>query len=80
MSTYINEAGWDRVLRVLLGLVLLYLGWAGIVDGTLGMVFKIGGFLPLLTGFIGWCPAYALFGVSTLHVTPRGPTTPKPVT
>jgi hypothetical protein len=44
------------------------------------MVFKIGGFLPLLTGFIGWCPAYALFGVSTLHVTPRGPTTPKPVT
>jgi hypothetical protein len=40
------------------GLLLLYLGWGGVVAGTLGTVFKWLGFLPLLTGVIGYCPAY----------------------
>ncbi len=80
MSNYKNEAGWDRVVRVLLGVVLLYLGWAGVVTGTPGVVFKIVGFLPLLTGLIGWCPAYALFGLSTCGASRSGgPQTPKPV-
>ncbi|MGE0352480.1 MAG: DUF2892 domain-containing protein [Gemmatimonadales bacterium] len=61
----LNEATWDRALRVLLGLALLYLGWFGVVGGTLGIVFRYLGFLPLLTGLVGWCPAYAAFGVST---------------
>jgi len=81
MATFMNEASWDRALRVVLGVVLLYLGWAGIVTGTAGTVFKIAGFLPLLTGLIGWCPAYRLLGISTC-ATDRtgGPTTPRPVT
>ncbi|BAJ62336.1 MULTISPECIES: YgaP family membrane protein [Anaerolinea] len=65
MSNWINESGLDRVIRVILGLVLLVLGWGGIVSGTLGVVFKILGFLPLLTGLIGFCPAYALFKFRT---------------
>jgi hypothetical protein len=63
--SFINEAGWDRALRILLGVVLLYLGWADVVGGTLGWIFKIAGFLPLVTGLVGWCPLYSLFGVST---------------
>jgi hypothetical protein len=70
MGSFTNEAAWDRALRILAGLILLYLGWAGVVGGTLGVVFKILGFLPLLTGVIGYCPAYALFGVSTCTKTP----------
>lgn len=65
MASFTNEATWDRALRIVAGLVLLYLGWAGVVGGTLGLVFKIFGFLPLLTGVVGFCPAYRLFGVST---------------
>jgi len=61
----VNEAGWDRIIRVVIGLVLLYLGWGGIVAGSLGLVFKILGFIPLLTGLIGWCPLYTLLKVST---------------
>lgn len=81
MKSFINEAGWDRALRIGLGLGLLYLGWAGVITGTPGLVLKIVGFLPLLTGLIGWCPAYALLGVTTCAPTPGGgPTTPKPVT
>ena len=61
----INESNIDRVIRVVAGLALLVLGWFGIVPGTLGLVFKILGFLPLLTGLIGFCPVYALLKIGT---------------
>ncbi len=61
----LNEASWDRVVRVVLGIVLLYLGWAGVVTGGWGLFLKIIGFLPLVTGLVGFCPAYALVKFST---------------
>jgi hypothetical protein len=61
----LNEANWDRIVRVVLGVVILYLGWAGVVTGGWGVFLKIFGFLPLLTGLVGFCPAYALFKFST---------------
>ncbi|MDT8899219.1 MAG: YgaP family membrane protein [Thermanaerothrix sp.] len=61
----VNEAGWDRVVRIVLGLVLLVLGWGGFVSGGWGVAFKILGFVPLLTGLLGWCPLYALFKIRT---------------
>lgn len=63
-----NEAAWDRVVRVAVGLLLLYLGFGGVVAGTPGTVLKVLGFLPLLTGIVGYCPAYTLFGISTCKV------------
>ena len=62
---YMNEANWDRALRIVLGLAVLYLGWTGTVGGTLGWIFKIGGFVPLVTGVVGWCALYAVLGIST---------------
>lgn len=70
--TFANAAGWDRTLRVALGIVLLLLGWSGFVPGTLGVVFQYLGFLPLVTGLIGWCPAYAFFGIRTNRTAVRG--------
>jgi hypothetical protein len=64
----INTAGWDRALRILLGVALLILGWGGFVTGTIGLVLKIGGFIPLLTGITGVCPAYIPFNFSTKRV------------
>ena len=57
-----NMAGWDRGARVVIGLVLLTLGWFSLVPGTLGLVFKVLGFVPLAIGVVGVCPAYSLFG------------------
>ncbi len=62
---YVNEAGWDRIVRVVLGIVMLYLGWAGTVAGGWGTFLRIIGFLPLVTGLVGICPAYALFKFHT---------------
>lgn len=53
------------MLRGALGLVMLYLGWFVLGDGLVGAVFKIFGFIPLITGLLGWCPFYSLFGFAT---------------
>ncbi|MDP2291850.1 MAG: DUF2892 domain-containing protein [Actinomycetota bacterium] len=60
-----NEGTADRVIRVVAGIVLLALGWGEVVTGTLGTVLKVLGFVPLLTGLIGWCPLYAVAHIST---------------
>ena len=61
MDFKINESRTDRTIRIVSGLVLLVLG---LVFGTWwGLV----GLIPLMTGLAGWCPIYALFGISTLR-------------
>lgn len=58
-----NEAGWDRGLRVVVGLGLLSMIFVG--PQTLwGLV----GLLPLTTGLWGFCPLYHVLGVSTCAV------------
>jgi hypothetical protein len=58
-----NEATWDRVVRVIVGLGLLALTVVG--PGTLwGLV----GVVPLATGLWGFCPLYRVFGLSTCSV------------
>jgi hypothetical protein len=60
-----NEGTTDRVVRVIIGIVLLYLGWSGTVGGTAGTVLKWLGFVPLLTGLIGFCALYRILGINT---------------
>ena len=55
-----NLSGIDRILRVVLGLVLIGLA----VNGTIGLWGWIG-IVPLATGVIGWCALYAIFGLNT---------------
>ena len=56
----INEGTIDRALRVIAGLVLIGLAATGTV-GVWGWI----GVLPLVTGIVGFCPAYAIFGMNT---------------
>ncbi|NMB54001.1 MAG: DUF2892 domain-containing protein [Leptolinea sp.] len=60
-----NESSIDRGIRIVLGVALLVLGFGGMVTGTWGTVFKILGFIPLLTGIIGYCPIYSLLKIKT---------------
>jgi hypothetical protein len=63
--SFLNESIVDRIIRVVVGLALLFLGWTGAVSGVMGEVFKYLGFVPLLTGAIGFCPLYSLFKFRT---------------
>jgi hypothetical protein len=56
----LNEHQIERALRIVAGLALLALVFVG--PKTLwGLV----GIVPLVTGLIGSCPVYTIFGVST---------------
>ena len=50
----------DRVLRIVIGLLLIVLAYGGTIGawGYLGIV-------PLLTGVVRFCPAYKLLGMDT---------------
>jgi hypothetical protein len=56
----VNEGTLDRALRVVIGLVLIALVFAGpkTAWGWIGLV-------PLVTGLVGFCPAYRLVGINT---------------
>ncbi len=60
-----NESTLDRVLRVILGLVLLALFLTGVVGGTLGIVLVVLGAIALITGIVGFCPLYSVFKFNT---------------
>jgi len=60
-----NESGLDRLIRVVLGIVLLALNFGGVVTGGLGIVGLVLGAVALLTGFVGFCPLYALLKFRT---------------
>ncbi|MBW1861984.1 MAG: DUF2892 domain-containing protein [Deltaproteobacteria bacterium] len=54
-----NIGTTDKVIRIIVGVIIIIIGfvfksWWGII-----------GILPILTAAIGWCPPYALLGIST---------------
>ena len=57
-----NVGGLDRVLRIVAGLVILSLYF--VLEGQ-NRWWALLGLVPLVTGFIGWCPAYLPFGFRT---------------
>ncbi len=61
----VNEANWDRIARVVLGIILLVLGLTGVASGVLGIILDVLGVILLATGLVGVCPLYMLFKFST---------------
>jgi hypothetical protein len=56
----LNEGTVDRIVRVLVGIVLLGLTFTGAI-GAWGYI----GLVPLATGAVGMCPLYTLLGINT---------------
>lgn len=61
--TFRNEGKLDRAIRIVAGAILISLvfvgpetawGWAGLV--------------PLITGLVGNCPVYSIFGINTCGI------------
>lgn len=65
LMSYRNLSNLDRLIRILLGAFMLAAGWSGLGPGVWGIALKVFGWVPLITGLIGWCPVYALLGIRT---------------
>lgn len=55
-----NLGTLDRGIRIALGIALISIATSGP-----RAAWGYAGFLPLVTGAIGWCPSYAIFRFST---------------
>ena len=55
-----NVHNIERVVRIVVGLVLISLAFWG-PESPWGWI----GVIPLATGLLGWCPPYAMLGIST---------------
>ena len=55
-----NIGNAERVVRVLLGVGIMSLAFWGPESAWAFL-----GLIPLVTGLVGWCPPYALLGIST---------------
>ncbi len=56
-----NVCGIDRAVRIVGGAAVLGLTFVGPFVATLypwGLIAAV----PLVTGLMGWCPAYSIFG------------------
>jgi hypothetical protein len=56
----VNVGSIDRILRVVIGLVLIALAFTGTI-GAWGWI----GIVPLATAAMGSCPLYTVLGLST---------------
>ena len=63
-----NEASFDRIIRVTIGIAAILLALLGPLGAGLTWAVGAVGAILLVTGAVGFCPAYALFGVSTCPV------------
>ncbi len=55
-----NIGGIERAVRIVLGIAILVMAFVGPKTAWAYL-----GIIPLATGLIGWCPPYAIFGIST---------------
>ena len=55
-----NVGGIDKILRIVAGIALIAMAAMSVI-GPWGFI----GIVPLLTGLLGWCPAYTLLGIKT---------------
>ncbi len=61
-----NMGSIDRSVRVALALLVAVLFFTGVISGTVAIVLGILALVFLATSFIGTCPLYLPFGLSTL--------------
>ena len=64
-----NEGTADRIVRAVIGLILLWVGlWplAGLQAAVLGIIVALIGLVLVITAITGFCLIYRIIGVSTV--------------
>lgn len=60
-----NMGTADKIIRLAVVVVIAALYFTNQITGTAAIILGIIAVAFLLTSLIGWCPAYAPFGIST---------------
>jgi hypothetical protein len=68
----VNMGRFDRTLRLAAAAVFAVLLIAGVVKGTLAIVMALIAAMFVITTFLGFCPAYLPFGISTKKKGKKG--------
>ncbi len=61
-----NMGNIDKLIRILVAVVIGVLYFTGLISGTLAIVLMIFAIVFIITSFLGFCPLYLPFGISTL--------------
>lgn len=61
-----NIGNLERIIRIVAGLAIISLAFWGPKS-----LWAYLGAVPLLTGLVGWCPPYAMLGISTCKQTAK---------
>ncbi len=59
-----NEGTIDRIIRFILGLILIYIGFSMQFD-TVGIILTVIGIVLIFTAATGFCALYTLLKIST---------------
>ena len=63
-----NEGSTDRIIRVILGIILIVVGFF-VLKAILGIILGIIGIVLLLTGAVGFCALYPCLKINTAKKT-----------
>ncbi len=67
-----NVGGIERPIRIVLGMLLIGMGvFGGLTGAAMGAVLAVGA-IALVTGVIGFCPAWTLLGINTCSMQSSG--------
>lgn len=58
----------DRAIRITIAIVIGALYFADVINGTVAIILLIVASAFIVTSFIGFCPIYRPFGISTRKI------------
>lgn len=61
-----NMGAADSIARIVLALIFATLFFTNVISGTVAVALIAAAVIFLLTGVLGHCPLYSIFGFSTL--------------
>lgn len=65
-----NMGAADRIIRLVLAAVVVFLYFTNVISGTLGIVLLVLAAIFVLTSIFSICPLYVLFKISSLKKKP----------
>lgn len=65
-----NVGSLERTIRIVLGVTLIAVGYLAELPTAGAMVAYVVGAIALVTGAVGFCPAWKLFGINTCPTNP----------